>query len=97
MVVRPGLVFVGTQNKAASKLHVLKQSEDHLLALGLRLMVKRARIIASDLPDFVLAPSLEVTSTKMKDAIRLNVPVVLCSDARQAKAGGILTAWLKND
>lgn len=96
ITLRPGQVFVGTQNKAPSKLAVLQQTEDHLLALGLKLMAKRARIIASDLPDFVLAPSLEVISTKMQDAIRLNVPVVLCSDARQGQAGGTLTAWLKD-
>jgi DNA polymerase-3 subunit epsilon len=95
ITLQPGLVFVGTQNKAPSKLAVLQQAEDHLLALGLKLMVKRARIIASDKPAFVVAPSLEVSSTKMKDAIRLQVPVVLCGDARAVQAGGSLKAWVK--
>lgn len=96
ITLQAGLVFVGTQNKAPSKLAVLQQAEDHLLAMGLRLMVKRARILASDRPAFVLAPSLDVTSTKMKDAIGLQVPVVLCADARQVQAGGTVKAWLKN-
>ena len=96
ITLQPGLMFVGTQNKAPSKLAVLQQAEDHLLALGLKLMVKRARIIASDKPAFVVAPSLEVSSTKMRDAIRLKVPVALCGDARAVQAGGSLKAWLKD-
>jgi DNA polymerase-3 subunit epsilon len=96
ITLQPGLVFVGTQNKAASKLAVLQQTEDHLLTLGLKLMVKRARIIASDRPTFLLVPSLEVTSAKMQDAIRLKVPVVLCGDARAVQAGGSLKAWVKD-
>ena len=90
--------FLATQNRrGGGKLPIVQQAEDHLLGLGLSMTPKSQRIKVSDPPDFVVTPDLKVGSTKMQDAKRLHLPIVICKTACQATLGSLVEAWVHED
>jgi DNA polymerase III epsilon subunit-like protein len=70
----------------------IRRGRDALVQLGL--IYKKVNAIPKrNPPDFLLTTSLELDSTKMRDARAIGLPVVLLSDITTARVGSSLRAW----
>ena len=92
LLLKPGLSFATTSPPSMKTETPIRRAAAHAERLGL---TKLERITKKNPPDFVLATSLSLETTKMAQARDRGIPVVLIEPLNQARsANGVVEAWL---
>ena len=92
LLLKPGLSFATTSPPSMKTETPIRRAAAHAERLGL---TKLERITKKNPPDFVLATSLSLETTKMAQARDRGIPVVLIEPLNQARsAQEVVEAWL---
>jgi hypothetical protein len=84
--LQPGMMFIATGPKSTARKTEIRRAEAHAENLGL-IYRKCNTIPKRERPAFLLSTSLDINTSKMKQAKEQGVPVVLASELMRCSQG----------